>query len=240
MAQVSISRPDRYDAVIVGAGAAGLFAAYALLRRRPGARALLVDAGRSLDERQSYTTAELGGSGGAGIYLGGRLYLGPATIPVLPPASAPDEMVPVLEGEAYLARAREVDGIFQAFGATAAVREGPSEQLAQAGEEARAAGLEYSVSYPARLLGVEERRAVLRRLLADLERRGAAPAFATQVASVERADEGFRLTLASVVEGVAATRELRARCLVLAPGRYGAGRLGGARGGGGRGGGGRA
>src|SRR5262249_5423414 len=156
-------RPNRYDAVIVGAGAAGLFAAYELLRRRPGARALLVDAGRSLDERQSYTTAGLGGSGGAGVDLGGRLYPGPAPLPVLASASAPGEMVPVLEGAAYLARAREVDGIFRAFGATAEVREGPSEQLAQAVEEARAAGLEYIVSYPARLLGVEERRAVLRR-----------------------------------------------------------------------------
>src|SRR5262249_21370863 len=210
---------------IVGAGAAGLFAAYELLRRRPGARALLVDAGRSLDERQSYTTAELGGSGGAGIYLGGRLYLGPASIPVLPPASAPKEMVPVLEGEAYLARAREVDRIFQAFGATAEGRSEPSERLAQAAQEARAVGLEYIISYPARLLAVEERRAVLRRLLADLNRRGAVLAFGTQVATVERTDAGFQLVLAPVTGetlGAAHVQMQRVytQCLILSPGRY--------------------
>jgi uncharacterized FAD-dependent dehydrogenase len=131
-------------------------------------------------------------------------------------------MVPVLEGEAYLARAREVDGIFQSFGATAEVREGPSEQLAKAVENGRAAGLDYVVSYPARLLGVEERRAVLRRLLTALERRGAVPAFDTEVAAVERVAEGFLLTLVPVATEGAQARRVRARCLVLAPGRYGA------------------
>lgn len=212
----------RYDAIIAGAGAAGLFAAYTLVRRAPEARVLVADAGRELGERQRAATAELGGYGGAGIYLGGRLYLGPATIPAMPPGVAPAAMRATLEGQRYLGRAREVDAIFAALGATAEVREAPPERLQEAVEQARAVGLEYVVSYPARLLTAEERRGVLRSLLADLESRGVAFAYGTLVTGAERTRDGFRVALATAGDGQTTSAIVTARALLLAPGRYGA------------------
>ena len=139
---------DTYDTVIVGAGPGGLFAAHALLRAAPRARLLIVDAGRSLTDRQQLPPTDLGGAGGAGIYLGGRFYLGPATIPVLPPVSAPAGLHPILQGDAYLARARELDTILQSYGVVADLREAPSAQLAAAVEAAQRVGLDYTISYP--------------------------------------------------------------------------------------------
>ena len=122
---------DMFDTVIVGAGPGGLFAAYALLRAAPRTRILIVDAGRSLATRQQLPPTDLGGAGGAGIYLGGRLYLGPATIPVLPPVTAPAGLRPILQGDAYLARAHELDAILSSYGVTADVREEPSAQRSE-------------------------------------------------------------------------------------------------------------
>jgi len=141
---------------------------------------------------------------------------------VLPQGSVPEGMRPVLAGEAYLALAREVDGIFRGYGATSEVREAPGEALAAAVEQAREAGLEYTVSYPARLLGADERRAVLRALLADLERRGVTFSYSTRVPAVERSDGGFRVALAPLADEQATAVIATTRALVLAPGRYGA------------------
>ena len=79
---------EAIEAVIVGAGVSGLLAAHELLRRRPGSRVMLVDAGLPLAERRAQPTLPMGGEGGAGLYLGGRLYLGAASLPVMPPVSA--------------------------------------------------------------------------------------------------------------------------------------------------------
>lgn len=212
----------QYDTVIAGAGAAGLFAAYALLRRAPGARVLIADAGPSLVERERAASAELGGLGGAGLYLGGRLYLGPAAIPAMPPGVAPAGMRPVLEGERYLTRAREVDAIFAGLGATSALREGPDARMREALEQARAAGLDYVVSYPVRLLGVDERRGVLRALIADLESRGVSLFYGTLVSGAQRARVGFRVALSAAGDGQMTASIVTTKTLVLAPGRYGA------------------
>src|SRR5579862_986145 len=138
------------DVVIVGAGVSGLLAAYELLRLRPRATLTLVDAGLSLDERLRQGTPTSEGYGGAGLYLGGSLYFGTTTLPVMPPVSAPTEMRPVVEGEAFERRARVVDALFTELGATAPWRPAPAESLAQAIAQARAVGIDYVTNYPAR------------------------------------------------------------------------------------------
>jgi monoamine oxidase len=90
MAKTSLPlRATHVDALIVGAGMAGLLAAHTLLACRAGTEVLLVEAGPPLPERLGLPMGNMSGLGGAGLYLGGRLFLGPATVPVLPPVSAP-------------------------------------------------------------------------------------------------------------------------------------------------------
>ncbi len=188
----------RYDAAIVGSGAAGLLAAHQLLQKRPASRVLVVDAGASLDTRSQSQASQLVGSGGAGLYLGGRLYLGPATIPMLPPVSAHPALQPILAGHAYAERAAEVNALLTRLGATAQVRPAPQGALAGCIAAAEAAGLEYITSYPARLLSAPERRAVLEHLLAALEQGGAVLTFGTRVDGAWRTADGFELALSEV------------------------------------------
>ncbi|MBF6589400.1 MAG: FAD-binding protein [Ktedonobacterales bacterium] len=209
------------DALIVGAGTAGLLAAHELLRRRPHTSLLLVEAGPSLAARLEQPPGGMSGLGGAGLYLGGRLYLGPATLPVLPPVSAPSTLRPILAGDAYQDRARAVDAHFIRLGARSAVRHAPDPRLAEAAARAAALGIEYILSYPTRPLTPEERRSVLARLHAELEQQGAHFAFGWRVVSAARGAAGFTVNLAAE-DASGDARRIRTRALVLAPGRYGA------------------
>ncbi|MGH2516586.1 MAG: hypothetical protein ACRDHP_13100, partial [Ktedonobacterales bacterium] len=170
-----------YDALLVGGGIAGLLAAGELLRRVPQARVLLADAGLPLDERAAQTVSQMGGSGGAGLYLGGRLYLGPAAIPVPPPGTAPPGFSTLLEGAAYERQARAVNALLDDYGATAPVRATPDAPIRAAIAAAASAGLDYVTSYPARFLSSDERRSILRRLVRSLQARGVTFAFNTRV-----------------------------------------------------------
>lgn len=215
------TRAKAVDVVIVGAGSAGLLAALALLRERPGAVVRVVDAGLPLDDRQR-AGPSLGGSGGAGLYLGGRLYVGPAAIPPDSPVSTAPGARPILSGAAYAELAHQVDALFTRLGATAAVRALPDERLRELIARAQAEGLEYVTSYPARFLAADERRRVLEGLFAELRRAGARFTYGAHVADIRRADDGFALTLSPAGGAEGARAHLEARALVLAPGRYGA------------------
>lgn len=207
---------------------AGLLAADTLARLCPGSDVLVVDAGRAMAARERYGSGDWGGYGGAGLFLGGRVYIGPAAIPVLPPTTLPPGIAPILDGEAYVARAREVNALLDALGAAAPLREVPNERLQAAMDAAVAAGLEYVTSYPARFLSIDERLAVLRGLRQHLEESGVRFRFETAVTAVERAENGYRLRLADAGSGDREGRgstegeTLATRALLLAPGRYGA------------------
>lgn len=215
---------SRYDAVIVGAGAAGLLAAHELLHRVPDARVLIVDSGLPLSVRRGQATSTMGGYGGAGLYLGGRLYLGPATLPVAPPGRPPRSFHIVLDGARYSERARKVNALLTACGASAPVRPAPDPSLRAAIATANRAGLDYITSYPARLLGVEERRDTLASLGQRLERMGVAFLFNTRATPVARQTWGFEVMLEpATADAPAEARSIvAARTLLLAPGRYGA------------------
>ncbi len=219
----------RYDVIIVGAGMAGLLAALRIGELRPGARVLVVDAGRPMAERERYGSGDWGGFGGAGLFLGGRVYIGPATIPVLPPTSLPTGAAPILSGAAYEARAREVNALLDALGATAPLRERPDERILAAIAGAETAGLEYVTSYPARFLSIDERLGVLRGLRKRLEGASVRFRFGTRVAAVRRGAwrapsdmDGYHLRVVASEGSATAQDTLTARALLLAPGRYGA------------------
>ena len=215
-----------YDTLIVGMGTSGLLAAYELLRRRPETSVLLVDTGMPLDTRLATTDTSASGYGGAGLYLGGRLYLGASTLPVMSTVSAPPELRPVLAGDAYLQRARTVNDLFDALGAHAPMQDAPPERLAQAIAQAADVGVEYVTSYPSRYLSAPERQAMLGQIRSFVEERGGHFAFGAQVTVATRLDEGYLITLephhAAPHDEAPFMERVTARSLLLAPGRYGA------------------
>jgi len=244
---------DVADVAIVGAGVSGLLAAYELLRRRPGTRVALIEAGAPLEARLRAATPASEGYGGAGLYLGGSLYFGTTTLPVMPPVSAPTEMRPVVAGDAFERRAHAVDALFTELGAQAPWQSAPAEPVANAIAQARAVGLDYVTNYPARRLSPAERHGALRRLQTLLEAAGARLRFNTRVVGVERKTGDYLLTLAAsaatsapidnegdegarrlsatpdgdpttmpIPDGNGSSQRIRARALLLAPGRYGA------------------
>lgn len=218
---ISPTGDSHVDLLIVGTGPAGLLAAYDVLRERPATSILLTDAGPPLSERRARGGSELEGYGGAGLYIGGRLYLGTFSIPVMPPGTPPRDMRAVLEGEAYAQRARVVDEFFKRLGAESEVIATPPERLAEAVEQAAAVGIEYITSYPARPLGMEERFGILAHLRVFLEEAGARFAFGSRARGIVwDGDAGFRVELAGGEDGGA--EHVAARALLLAPGRYGA------------------
>ncbi|MGH2485807.1 MAG: hypothetical protein ACRDHE_07345, partial [Ktedonobacterales bacterium] len=176
----------------------------------------------SLRERPEATQSQMVGFGGAGLYLGGRLYLGAATIPVPPVVSASPDFRAILEGAEYSEQAGVVDALFSELGATAHVRAAPEGALADAVEAARDVGLEYVTSYPARIMERDERLAVMRRLRERLEAWGAVFAFGTRVERIKQTDDGFSARLRATADEQAESYAMTARALILAPGRYGA------------------
>ncbi len=215
-----------YDAVIVGAGVSGLLAAHELLRRRPGASVALIDAGLPLEQRRAQRTAPMGGYGGAGLFLGGRLYLGAASLPVASPVTAPAQMRAVISGDAYVRRANEVDRLLHALGAQAEWQRRPPEPLERAIQQAELVGLEYITSYPSRRLSPEDKVVVLDALRTRLESAGARFLFQAQVTTAARMGAQFALTLRPALEAsdaaAAVPARMIARTVLLAPGRYGA------------------
>ncbi|MFI5277801.1 MAG: hypothetical protein ACHQ1E_11070 [Ktedonobacterales bacterium] len=218
------STGDVYDAIIVGAGVSGLLATYELMRQRPGSSALLVDAGLPLEQRSAQAVSPMGGYGGAGLFLGGRLYFGATALPVTPPVSAPARLHSALSGDAFVQRATEVDHLLHRLGAQAEWQQRPPEPLERAIAQAGAVGLDYITSYPSRRLSQEDKFVALGALRERLVAAGARFLFGARVDEARRHDGGFRLTLSPAMPGAgdAIPPSLRARTLLLAPGRYGA------------------
>lgn len=204
-----------WDAVVVGAGAAGIFAARELARG--GARVLLAEMGHGLSARRC-PRREAGGAcrrcvhcrllsgwGGAGAYSDGKLSLSPRVGGFLSEFVPPGELAGLL---AY------VDGVYRAHGAPGRVHGREAEGFAALAARARAAGLTL-VENPVRHLGTDLCRRVLGSLYDEVSR-GAEVRFGAACEGVEL--EGGR------VAGVRFGGEvLRARAVVLAPGRLGAG-----------------
>src|SRR5258708_6032892 len=186
---------DRFEGVVVGGGAAGLLAGHTAGTTRRRRRVLLVDVGLALGARQQAGVSQMIGYGGAGLYLGGRLYVGPTTIPAFPPLTLPAGVGAVLQGSAYTDHMAQVNSLFTRLGARISPQAAPSSALAAAVAAASGAGLDYVTSYPARLLPLAEREAVLRGLLAALETAGVQLAFGTRVSSAGGEGRGLRLAL---------------------------------------------
>lgn len=187
-----------FDAVVVGAGPAGLAASWSLARR--GARALLVDAGGPLHERSRSSPGDLpAGVGGAGLFSDGKFSFFPAASALwaLPDREALDRSWGAL---APLLRSVGLD---------------PPPLPHPGPPEVRTPGWAFK-PYPSFYVPIEGRRRLIDELFAP-----SAPAgrhrLRTRAMDARREGRDLRLTL----RGPGGIEQVQTRCLVLAAGRFG-------------------
>ncbi len=212
-----------FDVAVVGAGPAGLFAAYELVTH--GVKSvLLIDAGRDVRKRHCpllavHASKELGiscagcrpcsmlqGIGGAGLFSSGAINLHPQVggdlVPLLKSYGRAEEMIKYL------------DGVLTKFGIPEDSLRVPNPELVKEWER-RAAKVGAKLIAPVqRRLGTEESVELTKRLVDYLTAEGAKISTETLVTDVEASGGRFRL---ATDRGIA-----EARRVVLAPGRSGA------------------
>jgi len=154
--------PGNYDAIIVGAGPAGIFAALEL-SQAAGVKVLLLDKGKDLDRRDCPVWAQggkclscspcnlVGGLGGAGAFSDGKMTLSP---------QVGGHLKDYLGTKRACELIRYVDEVYLRFGANDRVY-GVGEEVERISRRASLAEL-HLVPMPVRHLGTEHCRAILR------------------------------------------------------------------------------
>ena len=211
-------KSSTYDVIIIGAGPGGIFTAYELKRRSPECRVLMIEKGRSIEQRNcpkrktgqcvgckpcSITT----GFAGAGAFSDGKLSLSPDVGGNLPDILGYDRTVQLL---------KESDEIYLSFGADKHVYgldAGP--QIREIRRKAIGANLKL-VECPIRHLATEEGYKIYGKLQAHLDFAGVELKFNTMVEQI--------LTVGGRVTGVltADGETFYADKVVCAVGREGA------------------
>jgi uncharacterized FAD-dependent dehydrogenase len=204
-----------YDAIIIGAGPAGLFAAYALLRKRPGTTVILLEQGADIEPRIEAACRQqdgwpgMIGFGGAGFFIGGRLCYDPDS-----PSTCPVNV----KQEHSTRLVKWVDSLFSAWGARTQMTWVPPPALADMAARASAVGLTLHLPYPARHLSADERYSALRHLRALLDTWGAESMLGWQALRLDRVSHGWRVQ----ARWASGEESLEAQCVLAAPGRSGA------------------
>lgn len=211
-----------YDAIIAGAGPAGIFTALELTRRE-GVKVLLLEKGEDIDRRNplgnpghnpetgnfSKQGADMSGWGGAGMYSDGKLTLSPEVGGFLENYINRNELTLLME---------QVDSAYLSFGAPERVYGTDTDEVRKLQEQAAKCDLKL-LPTRVRHMGTDRCPRVLRNIKKSLE---------------DNADIRFRTPVREIlIENNRAVgvidesgEELRGRHIVLGPGRQGAEWLG--------------
>ena len=205
-----------YDAVIIGAGPAGLFAARELARE--GKRALLLDKGRDLDRRvcpmkrgsrecvHCNPCNVVCGWGGAGAFSDGKLTLTPDFGGNLEQYCGRRELVSLIS---------EVDEVFVAHGASKNIFKPEGEMASRIMDKARRAGLEV-IPATIRHMGTDRSKDILQSLYEQIK--GTCEIRTGVMAGEVLTDKNGAARGVRLEDG----SEIEARAVLLAPGREGA------------------
>lgn len=206
----------RYDAVIIGAGPAGIFAAIELIRGRPTSRVVLLERGKPLARRRCparethcvscETCAIMTGWGGAGAFSDGKLTLTPDVGGWLADHVGQSGLERLIE---------DSDRLWLEFGAPDEVHEPSPAVAARLASEAERAGMRL-VPMRIRHIGTDRAPAVLQAMHDYLASAGVE--IRTETAAERILVDDERVTGVRLSDGT----ELAARVVIAAPGRDGA------------------
>lgn len=205
-----------YDAIIVGAGPAGVFAALELVRLRPDARLLVLERGKPIAQRSCParqrscvgcpTCAIMTGWGGAGAFSDGKLTLSTDVGGWLGDYVGVDRLAELVE---------DSDRVWLRFGATAEVHGPDADTAARLVHDATLAGMRL-VPMRIRHIGSDRSPAVLQAMYDHLIAEGVEVRTRTEVVRILEQDgavRGVELADGSIAESPA---------VIVAPGRDGA------------------
>jgi len=214
--------PKQYDAVIVGAGPAGIFASLELVKEIPGVNVLLVDQGRSLKNRTcpARTTGKcmhctpcaiMNGWAGAGAFSDGKLSLSHEV------GGNITDYMPAPEAQALIDYA---DGIYTRFGAPETVHGRNNPKVSEIAYEASRYNI-HLVRCPVRHMGTEYSASTLQNMYDAL---AAEPNFTfMELTAAEKIlVDGGKVTGVLLRRANGETLAVETDTIVLAPGRGGA------------------
>ncbi len=207
-----------YDLILIGAGPAGIFTALEYSKRVPGARILMLEKGKRIEERscprRSWGTCSrcdpcniTTGFSGAGAFSDGKLILSGEV------GGFMGDYMPAGDLRDLISH---VDGIYLSYGADRRVYGTGTESAAVIGhlkKKAIESNLKF-IECPVRHIGTDRCRDIYSRIQADLLSGGVDIRFQNPVKDLLIED--------GTVRGVLADREYRAPRVVLAVGREGA------------------
>ncbi len=211
--------PGKYDAIIVGAGPAGIFSALELIKKRKNTKILIVEKGRDIDRRICPSKEKstgchncspcsiVSGWGGAGAFSDGKLTLSPEVGGSLELYVGDQELTALID---------YVDRIYLDFGAPGLVYGlEHKEEIREFQRRATQADLKL-IPVPIRHLGTGRCMEILRRMKEYLVSSGVEVRTDCKVERVLA--EGGAVTGISVAGG----EKISGRHVILAPGREGA------------------
>lgn len=181
-----MSKLNKYDVIIIGAGPSGIFCAYELVEKRPDLKILMIEKGRAIENRscpKRVTGRCMGckpcnittGFAGAGAFSDGKLSLSPDVGGHLPEILGYDEANKMIH---------ESDEIYLKFGADKSVYGvDKQEELREIRRRAIKANLKL-VECPIRHLGTEEGYKIYSRIQKHLQDKGVEMEFLTMVKNI--------------------------------------------------------
>jgi uncharacterized FAD-dependent dehydrogenase len=196
--------PPVYDTIIVGAGPAGLFAAYELSRLKPKTKILIIEQGKPLEDRLATDTVS--GVGGSGTYSDGKLHF---TLEL-----SHEKLLDLFSREEYQKELEYVDTLFTSFGVTAPYTPKNLKDAEELVHFCQKNGVHLYIR-KCRHVGSDFLPKVIKRMVSILKRRGVDMICNTKIETINTKD--------GHIENIATTTStFKAKNYMLAPGRLGA------------------
>ncbi len=200
-----MSTRSTFDFAIVGAGPAGMFAAYELTKLKPKSKIVLIDTGKRVEDRKR--TEVMQGFGGAGTFSDGKLHY----TPILSHQKA----MSVVDIHTYEKLVKYVDDIFTEFGVDDPYFPKDTEKVRQLVEKAQKHDIKLYVRRN-RHIGTDKLVKIIKNFQNYLEAKKVTILDKTQIKDIEVKNN--KITGLITKDGT----KIKAEKILLAPGRIGA------------------
>lgn len=194
-------KKDKYDVIIVGAGPAGIFSCFELIKKNPKIKIALIEMGNPSHKRKKNEV--MSGFGGAGTYSDGKLQFTPKI--------SHERVLDIITTEEYQKILDDVDKIFMNFGMDAIEYPKNPDEAEMLIEEARKYDLELIVRR-AKHMGTDNLKKIINKFQNFLLSNGVDILFNTEVTDLICKNK-------TVVGVKTPNKNLYSKCVLMAPGR---------------------